>query len=92
MRESEGEAVFGLTSSGLRQALRRIGERAGFHITCLILRREFATLALRAGMNPLHLQALMGHTTLEMTRRYIQLARIDLLEAHNEHGPVDRLL
>jgi len=43
-------------------------------------------------MNPLHLQGLLGHSTLEMTRRYVQMVDDDLVEAHHDHGPVDKML
>ena len=56
------------------------------------LRRTFATLALKAGMNPLHLQGLLGHSSLEMTRRYVQMMDEDLVEAHRLYGPVDHAL
>ncbi len=81
-----------LTGQGMRNWVRRISNRSGIKVTPHALRRTFATLSLRAGMNPLHLQALMGHSTLEMTRRYIQLVEDDLKEAHKKHGPVDRWL
>jgi integrase/recombinase XerD len=81
-----------LKHSGLRMALNRIGERAGVKLNPHMLRRTFATLSLRAGINPLHLQALMGHSSLEMTRKYIKMVDEDLLLAHKEHGPVDRWL
>lgn len=77
---------------GLRSALRRIGKRAGIKIGAHMLRRSFATLSLRAGINPIHLQALMGHSSLEMTRQYIQMLDDDLIEAHREYGPVDKFL
>lgn len=87
-----GDPVFRLKGSGLRMALKRIGERAGIKLNAHILRRTFATLSLRAGINPLHLQALMGHSSLEMTRRYIQMVDDDLMQAHKEHGPIDHFL
>ena len=37
-----------------------VGKRAGMHISPHALRRTFATLALRAGMSPLHLQGFLG--------------------------------
>jgi site-specific recombinase XerD len=77
---------------GLRSALRRVGKRAGIKIGAHMLRRSFATLSLRAGINPIHLQALMGHSSLEMTRRYIQMIDDDLIDAHREYGPVDKFL
>jgi len=81
-----------LTASGLRSLLLRLGGRAGVQVTPHALRRTFATMSLRAGMNLLHLQGLLGHSTIEMTRRYVQMLDDDLLEAHREHGPIDFLL
>ncbi|MCJ7648284.1 MAG: hypothetical protein MUP85_06700 [Candidatus Lokiarchaeota archaeon] len=52
----------------------------------------FATLSLRACMNVIQLQGLLGHSTLEMTRYFIEMLDEDLVKAHKEHGPVDNLL
>lgn len=81
-----------LSYNGLRSALLRIGNKVEVHVTPHALRRTFATLSLRAGMNLLQLQAMLGHSSLEMTRRYIQMIDDDLLEAHKLHGPVDSFL
>lgn len=80
------------TNSGLRSLLLRIGERSGVKVSPHALRRTFATMSLRAGMNLLHLQGLLGHSTIEMTRRYVQMVDDDLLEAHKTHGPIDNFL
>lgn len=77
------------TTSGLRSWTNRISERANIHISAHALRRTFATLSLRAGMNVIQLQAFMGHSSLDMTRHYIDLLDEDLVEAHKEHGPID---
>jgi integrase/recombinase XerD len=81
-----------LPSNGLRSLLLRLGERAGVQVFPHALRRTFATMSLRAGMNLLHLQGLLGHSTIEMTRRYVQMLDDDLLEAHRVHGPIDNIL
>jgi len=81
-----------LTHGGLRSSLLRIGKKAGIHITPHALRRTFATLSLRAGMNLIQLQAMLGHSSLEMTRKYIQMIDEDLIEAHKAHGPIDSFL
>ena len=81
-----------MTPNGLRSILLRLSKKSGLHITPHSLRRTFATLALRAGMNPLHLQGLLGHTTLEMTRKYIQMVDDDLIKAHNEFSPIDKFI
>jgi site-specific recombinase XerD len=42
-------------------------------------------------MDVLHLQAMLGHESLEMTRDYAQMVDEDLLQAHKAHSPVDSL-
>jgi site-specific recombinase XerD len=78
--------------TGLREVLRRLSRRTGIKLTPHTLRRTFATLSLRAGVNPMHLQGLMGHATLEQTRKYVVLIDEDLQRAHKLYGPIDRLL
>jgi len=80
------------TASGFRQVIRRISEKSGIPFSAHVLRRTFATLSLKAGMNVLHLQSLPGHSSLEMTRKYVSLVRDDLGASHKEHGPIDRFL
>jgi len=77
---------------GIRSWLIRISNKVGIHLSPHILRRTFATLSLKSGMDVFHLQKLLGHSTLEMTRRYVDMIDSDLLKAHKEHGPVDNLL
>lgn len=81
-----------LSPNGLHSLLNRIGKKANLHITSHALRRTFATLSLQAGMNLIQLQAIMGHSSLEMTRNYIQMLDEDLVEAHKAHGPIDSFL
>ncbi|HUI89158.1 MAG TPA: tyrosine-type recombinase/integrase [Anaerolineales bacterium] len=81
-----------LSFNGLRSLLLRLGKRAGVKVSPHALRRTFATLSLRAGMNLIHLQGLMGHSTIEMTKHYVQLLDEDLVQAHRAHGPIDNLL
>lgn len=81
-----------LTGSGLRGIVNRIAERARLKVTVHAFRRGFATLSLRSGMQAFHLQALLGHASLEMVRRYVQLVDDDLKTAHEAHSPVERWL
>lgn len=43
----------------------------------------------RTCASPFHVQALLGHTTLEMTRRYCRAANQDLAALQRQHGVVD---
>ena len=80
-----------LTRSGMDLLFRRISKSTGIHVTPHALRRTFVILSLRAGMSPTHLQALGGWSDLTMVAYYAQLEDADLLQAHQEHGPMDGL-
>lgn len=83
-----------LTVDGLHIAFRRIKKRAGVTSPGCVhkLRHTFAVNALRGLKDPTLLQLLLGHKTLEMTRRYTQGLRIEeALQAIDRASPVDRL-
>jgi site-specific recombinase XerD len=79
------------TGQGLRQVFQNISEKTGIKVTAHSMRRTFAILSLRAGMSPLHLQALGGWEGLEMVKHYAQMVGDDLLQAHQQHSPIDNL-
>lgn len=56
------------------------------------LRHAFALEYLRNGGNALALQRIMGHTDLNMTKRYVALTHGDLKEQHNTASPVIQLI
>jgi site-specific recombinase XerD len=52
-------------------------------------RRTAAVQFLRNGGNIFALQKLLGHESLEMVRRYVELASDDVADAHHKASPVD---
>ncbi len=88
-----GEAVRPLTRSGLRQLIGRLGKAAGITRACSphVLRRTFAVSWLRNGGNIFSLQAMLGHSDLRMTQRYLSLARADIAEQARQFSPGDNL-
>ncbi len=79
------------TPSGFIRIFQRLTKATGIHVTAHALRRTFAILSLRAGMDVLHLQALGGWADLDMVEHYAQMVDEDLLQAHKAHSPVDSL-
>jgi len=68
----------GLESRDLRRPFRRLLEKAGLDgATPYALRHTFATMVLRTGASIMHLQALLGHRSLEATRHYVHLGMTD---------------
>jgi len=78
------------TRDNLGNLLQRIGERAGVSkIHPHRFRHTFAVNYLRNGGNVFALQAMLGHTTLDMVKRYLQIAQIDLDREQQKASPVD---
>lgn len=83
-----------LSVAGLHTAFIRIKKRSGISSKGLIhkLRHTFALNALRGLKDPTLLQLLLGHKSLEMTRRYTQGLKIEeALAAIDKASPVERL-
>lgn len=80
-----------LTRWGMAGVIHHLSERTGIPFSAHALRRSFCILALRAGMSPLAVQDLMGHSDLTMTKHYAQMIDDDLLQAHHDHSPIDNL-
>jgi site-specific recombinase XerD len=83
-----------LTSSGVQSLIKRLKERAGVHGSGSVhrFRHTFALNFLRADKNVFNLQYLLGHSELEMVRRYTAaLGMEDALKAHESASPADML-
>lgn len=79
-----------LSRHALRRLIHRLGERAAVpNAHPHRFRHTFAVQFLRNGGNAYTLQALLGHSTMEMVRTYLQLAQQDLDDSHDRASPVD---
>jgi integrase/recombinase XerD len=75
--------------------LRRAGEKAeltGVRCSPHTFRHTCAVMYLRNGGDAFSLQRLLGHSSLEMTRRYAELAQTDVIDRHRACSPGDRFL
>ena len=71
--------------------VRRAGRRAGVpRVYCHLLRHTFATNYLvREVGDPLRLQQILGHTSLEMVRRYVAISNVQRSLIDRRSSPMD---
>jgi integrase len=85
-----------LTRESLLRIISRIADRAGVRDANIHrFRHTFAIEFLRNGIlsgaaNPWALQAILGHSDLEMTKRYLHIAQADTQAAHQSGSPVSK--
>jgi integrase/recombinase XerD len=79
-----------MNKNALRLLIVHLGEKAGVK-KCHPhrFRHTFALTYLRAGGDVFTLQALLGHSTLDMVQHYARLAEIDIAQAHKRASPAD---
>jgi site-specific recombinase XerD len=80
---------------GMQQVLKRLKGRAGITGRCSphSLRHTFARSYLVNGGDVFSLQRILGHTTLDMVKRYVALAELEIVRRiHAVASPADRLL
>jgi site-specific recombinase XerD len=79
---------------GIQQVFNRLKRRAGIPGRCSphTLRHTFARSYLMNGGDAFSLQRILGHTTLDMVKRYVALADADLVGRHRAASPADHLM
>lgn len=83
-----------MTKDALTFMLQSTSERAGLpRDTCAphAWRRGFAVGLLRGGADLFALQQILGHSSLEMSKRYVRYLPRDLQDVHLRASPADRL-
>lgn len=89
-KDAKPDDIFiGCGKDSIQHVFYRLRKKTGIHIYPHRFRHTFAIQFLRNGGDPFTLQHLLGHSTLDMTRRYVMLAKSDLKDGHRRASPVD---
>lgn len=81
-----------LSYSGLRNMIEKRSKEAGIEPPSIhAFRRAFAIGCLRNGVDVFSLAGILGHSDLQVLRRYLHLVTDDLRTAHGLGSPVSRL-
>jgi site-specific recombinase XerD len=84
-----------MTKGRIEMIMKKYGEKAsirGVRCSPHTLRHTAAVRFLRNGGDVFSLQRMLGHSNLEMTRHYCELADVDVKRAHIAASPVDNLM
>lgn len=74
-----------------QQRLKRYANSAGVsrvRVSPHTFRHTFALWFVRNGGSPFHLQKILGHTSLDMSRRYCELADVDFISRQQQLSPL----
>lgn len=80
-----------LSSHNFQEQFKRYSNQLGIHITPYHLRHMFALLFIRNGGSPFALQKIMGHTKMQTTLIYVNLAESDIRDDHTKATPLNSL-
>lgn len=83
---------YGLTYNAIDRIFRRLRERANVpRLHAHLLRHTFAVNYLMNGGDIVTLQMILGHESLEITRRYLHLSKQQIMAQHQSFSPMDRI-
>jgi site-specific recombinase XerD len=98
-RTSENDCLFverngqPLAMSSIQVMFKRLSRSIEVKVHPHKLRHTFAISFLRLGGDVFNLKYLLGHSSLQMTQRYLQsLAADDAIREHTKHSPLDNLV
>jgi len=81
-----------LTENSMKLMFTRLAKRSGVcRLHAHLCRHTFATRFLINGGDVFSLQQILGHSTLEMVRHYVNLASSHIAIQHQKFSPLDRL-
>jgi integrase/recombinase XerD len=70
----------------------RLSEIKNVRVSCHTWRHTSAKFFIQNGGNAFHLQQLLGHTSLEITKKYVNLWSTDVAEAHVKYSALNGII
>ena len=98
--ESDSNALFitqddtKLQRRTVQQFLRKYGKQANItdvRVSPHTFRHTFAKIYIQNGGDPFSLQTILGHSTMDMVRKYVNMFGKELDEAHRKFSPLNNL-
>lgn len=83
-----------LSKRQVQDRLRSYGKKSGIkdvRVSPHTFRHTFAKMSIINGANIFALQKILGHTTLEMVRRYVNMFSSEVQDQHRKFSPVEKL-
>ena len=79
--------IFDMSYQGFYKLVKKYGERAEIHkkVTPHMLRHTFAVHRILAGMDIVSLQKILGHSSINTTRIYLELTQEDVMQSAIRH-------
>lgn len=93
----ESDALFvtidgtSLTRRGIQNRVEKYGVLAGIkgvRCSCHTFRHTFAKLSVQQGANIFELQAILGHSSMEIVKTYVNLFGTDVRDSHRKFSPI----
>jgi integrase/recombinase XerD len=80
-----------ISERAIQQTIAQYNHSRGVNRTSIhIFRHTFAKMTVLAGIDPFRLQKILGHSCLDMTRKYCNMFSNDLVDGFNDYNPLEK--
>lgn len=80
-----------MTKHAIQVMVSKYGKQVGIRATCHKFRHTFGRICAENGASIFELQAILGHSSLEMVKHYVNLFSNDVIKKHENFSPISGL-